>query len=89
VNGAIRQVFELEAIKLAAEPSACQALENEFQDILEELIPPTQPNKETTDSLCAGAVGAPAAFERTVPTNWIKRKMTDAGYEMTCWMRND
>jgi hypothetical protein len=29
--------------------------------------------------LCAGAVGAPATFDRTAPTNPTKKKITDAG----------
>jgi hypothetical protein len=38
---------------------------------------PPQPNVEGTDSLCAGAVGAPATFEYTAPVNSMTN-MTDA-----------
>jgi hypothetical protein len=35
---------------------------------------PTQANKETMDSLCASAIGAPATFKSSVPTNWKKKE---------------
>jgi hypothetical protein len=40
-------------------------------------------NDETTDSLCAGAVGIAAAFEGTAPSSRTKKKTVNTGYEMT------
>jgi hypothetical protein len=76
----LKEALELETADIAAKkPSRVRQMT--ARTFWRSQPPPPQRNVETTNSLRAGAVGAPTTFEGTVLTNLIK-KMTDTGYEM-------